>query len=432
MEGEELARAICETCAQLHQPNAPLHDIAAANLRLIQLCEHEQAPQACLLIVRHGAQLAAQGAPIHACALAAGKVERACRERIIGGDDAFALLEQLATDEAGDACAGAVCAAVAFWCVESGQEVNALDRCAARPVLLATAIADELARRGMMGDAAGAWRAVARAAPPVPKLARCVQAWAACGARLRGAPPAVLGGLLEAAIGGDADATGAGLCVAFGCLPRRPRAAYAIDAFVHSGALCALVEAEPPLPPADAVAPYHTLVALAVAPTDAAAAADARASLAAALLTLLAAPVAAQMERGSPVGAGLLEGLVRGVGATPPNVASTCTDAAVAFLDALPDRSAFAPPWRRPLASAVVRAAAARASDAFYASGQSFEDRDDATFNRLYHAGPCLYQLALALDETDVTEGELLASAPWLEEAMEAVLGEEEEEEDSE
>ena len=216
-----------------------------------------------------------------------------------------------------------------------------------------------------------------------------------------------------------------------GCLPRRPRAAYAIDAFVHTGALCALVEAEPPLPPSDAVAPYHTLVALAVAPTDAAAAADARASLAAALLTLLAAPVAAQMERGSPVGASLLEGLVRGVGAAPPNVAATCTDAMVGFLDALPDRSAFAPPWRRPLASAVVRAAAARASDAFYASGRSFEDRDDATFNRLYHAGPCLYQLALALDETDVTEGELLASAPWLEEAVEAVLGEEEEEEDS-
>ena len=404
-DAEPLARAICETCAQLHRPGAPLADVAAANLRLIQLCEHEQAPQACLLIVRHGAQLAAQGAPIHACALAAGKVERACRERIIGGDDAFALLEQLATDEAGDACAGAVCAAVAFWCVESGQEAAALDRCAARPVLLATAIADELARRGMMRDAAGAWRAVARAAPPIPKLARCVQAWAACGARLRGAPAAVLGALLEAAIGGDADAT---------------------------GALCALVEAEPPLPPSDAVAPYHTLVALAVAPTDAAAAADARASLAAALLTLLAAPVAAQMERGSPVGASLLEGLVRGVGATPPNVASTCTDAAVAFLDALPDRSSFAPPWRRPLASAVVRAAAARASDAFYASGTSFEDRDDATFNRLYHAGPCLYQLALALDETDVTEGELLASAPWLEEAVEAVLGEEEEEEDSE
>ena len=102
MEGEELARAICEACAQLHKPNAPLQDVAAANLRLIQLCEHEQAPQACLLIVRHGAQLAAQGAPIHACALAAGKVERACRERIIGGDDAFALLEQLAMDEAGE------------------------------------------------------------------------------------------------------------------------------------------------------------------------------------------------------------------------------------------------------------------------------------------------------------------------------------------
>ena len=318
-DAEPLARAICETCAQLHRPGAPLADVAAANLRLIQLCEHEQAPQACLLIVRHGGQLAAQGAPIHACALAAGKVERACRERIVGGDDAFALLEQLASDEAGDACAGAVCAAVAFWCVESGQEAAALDRCAARPVLLATAIADELARRGAARDASGAWRAVARAAPPIPKLARCVQAWAACGARLRGAPAAVLGALLEAAIGGDADAT---------------------------GALCALVEAEPPLPPSDAVAPYHTLVALAVAPTDAAAAADARASLAAALLTLLAAPVAAQMERGSPVGASLLEGLVRGVGAAPPNVASTCTDAAVAFGSCTAQKAREASPSR--------------------------------------------------------------------------------------
>ena len=154
--------------------------------------------------------------------------------------------------------------------------------------------------------------------------------------------------------------------------------------------------------------------------------ADARASLAAALLRVLAAPVAAQMARGELIGARLLEGICSGVGADARNVASTSTDAAVAFLEALPDRTTFGPPWRRPLASAVVRAAARRASDAFYATGRSFEDRDDATFNRLYHAGPCLYQLALALDEADVDESELLMSAPWLEEAVEAVFCEEE------
>ena len=221
-DAEPLARAICETCAQLHRPGAPLADVAARTW-LIQLCEHEQAPQACLLIVRHGGQLAAQGAPIHACALAAGKVERACRERIIGGDDAFALLEQLAGDEAGDACAGAVCAAVAFWCVESGQEAAALDRCAARPVLLATAIADELARRGMMRDAAGALALPSRARRAADTKARAVRPGLGGLRRgLRGAPAAVLGALLEAAIGGDADAT---------------------------GALCALVEAEPPAAP---------------------------------------------------------------------------------------------------------------------------------------------------------------------------------------
>ena len=88
-DAEQLARAICETCAQLHQPNAPLHDIAAANLRLIQLCEHEQAPQACLLIVRHGGQLAAQGAADPRLR-AGGRKSRTSvsRSGSSGGDDA--------------------------------------------------------------------------------------------------------------------------------------------------------------------------------------------------------------------------------------------------------------------------------------------------------------------------------------------------------
>ena len=94
-DAEPLARAICAACAQLHRPHAPLQDINQANVRLIQLCEHAQAPQACVLIVRHGAQLVTQGAPVHACALAANVVERACRERNVSGDDAFALLMSL-------------------------------------------------------------------------------------------------------------------------------------------------------------------------------------------------------------------------------------------------------------------------------------------------------------------------------------------------
>lgn len=397
-DAEPLARAICEACAQLHRPHAPLQDIDQANVRLIQLCEHAQAPQACLLIVRHGAQLVTQGAPVHACALAANIVERACRERNVSGDDAFALLEALDNNEAGDACAGAVCAGVAFWSVEAGQEAAALDRCAQRPVALAIAVAEELERRGARRDAGGAWRALARGAPSIARLTRCVAAWAACGACLRGAPSDIVGALLQAALREDADAT---------------------------LALSALIDAEPPLPSAEAVAPYEALVTLAVAEAGADAA-DARASLAAALLRVLAAPVAAQMARGELVGARLLEGICSGVGADARNVASTSTDAMVAFLEALPDRTTFGPPWRRPLASAVVRAAAKRASDAFYATGRSFEDRDDATFNRLYHAGPCLYQLALALDEADVDESELLLSAPWLEAAVEAVFCEEE------
>ena len=173
-DAEPLARAICAACAQLHRPHAPLQDINQANVRLIQLCEHAQAPQACVLIVRHGAQLVTQGAPVHACALAANVVERACRERNVSGDDAFALLEALDNNEAGDACAGAVCAGVAFWSVEAGQEAAALDRCAQRPVALAIAVAEELARRGACRDAGGAWRALARGTPSITRLAQCV------------------------------------------------------------------------------------------------------------------------------------------------------------------------------------------------------------------------------------------------------------------
>ena len=54
------------------------------------------------------------------------------------------------------------------------------------------------------------------------------------------------------------------------------------------------------------------------------------------------------------------------------------------------------------------------------------EDEDDADFHRTYHAAPCLYQLAFAAAETDVTEAELVAAAPWLEAAIGRFLTEEE------
>ena len=252
-----------------------------------------------------------------------------------------------------------------------------------------------------MRDAAGAWRAVARAAPPIPKLARCVQAWGPA-ARGSGAPAAVLGALLEAAIGGDADAT---------------------------GALCALVEAEPPLPPSDAVAPYHTLVALAVAPTDAAAAADAR-------LARGRAPDAAGGARRGADGARLARRREPARGPRP----GRRRHAAQRRIN-LHGRDGWFP--RRaagPVGVRCCRGAAClavgpscapprrRARWTQRASGQSFEDRDDATFNRLYHAGPCLYQLALALGRDGRDRHTCRERVQMLEDRRSAVLGEEEEE----
>ena len=75
-----------------------------------------------------------------------------------------------------------------------------------------------------------------------------------------------------------------------------------------------------------------------------------------------------------------------------------------------------------PCPAQVVRSVARRASDAFYAAGTSFEDGDDAHFNRSYHAGPAIYELAIALQETDLDEAAVLAAAPWLEATMEAVF----------
>ncbi|KAH8044646.1 hypothetical protein JL721_12787 [Aureococcus anophagefferens] len=102
-----------------------------------------------------------------------------------------------------------------------------------------------------------------------------------------------------------------------------------------------------------------------------------------------------------------------------PNVAAAATDAWVKFYGALP--ADFAPPWRRAYATHVRASRAARASSVRPA-GTSFEDGDDAHFNRSYHAGPAIYELAIALQETDLDEAAVLAAAPWLEATMEAVF----------
>lgn len=61
----------------------------------------------------------------------------------------------------------------------------------------------------------------------------------------------------------------------------------------------------------------------------------------------------------------------------------------------------------------------------------SFEDHDDTHFNRRYCAGPALYYLVLAMEETDVSEAELLHLAPWLEAAMEAIFADQEDDDDT-
>ena len=111
-DAEPLARAICETCAQLHRPGAPLADVAAANLRLIQLCEHEQAPQACLLIVRHGGQRGMGAEP--AQLVSPGEVICAAVDSVEPGRDAGDFRIKLSrTDDAVYGGAAALCAALA-------------------------------------------------------------------------------------------------------------------------------------------------------------------------------------------------------------------------------------------------------------------------------------------------------------------------------
>ena len=149
--------------------------------------------------------------------------------------------------------------------------------------------------------------------------------------------------------------------------------------------------------------------------------ANALGAYAASVVELLAPRLAAAL--GAPEGAvaeAALAALGANCGHELPNVAAAATDAWVKFYGALP--ADFAPPWRRAYATHVVRLVARRASDAFYAAGTSFEDGDDAHFNRSYHAGPAIYELAIALQETDLDEAAVLAAAPWLEATMEAVF----------
>ena len=90
-EIQELARTFCATVAEMHAPRAEPAAVAAANRRLVALVGDARAPRACALVLRHARDLVRAGAPVAACAFAAGVVEKACRRREIGGDEALAL-----------------------------------------------------------------------------------------------------------------------------------------------------------------------------------------------------------------------------------------------------------------------------------------------------------------------------------------------------
>ena len=339
---------------------------AAANLRLIRSAStSRRRRRACSSCARRTARGTGRADP--RLRAGGGKVERACRERIVGGDDALAPLERSPRTRR---ATPAPAPSARPWPsgaprVEEGRAA----RCAARPVLLATAIADELARRGMMRTPRRlARRRARRAADAKARAAR--PARGACGA-----VPGCAGGrprrALEAAIGGDADATGAP------APSSRPSPAAPVR---RRGAL------------------PHARGARG-ARTDAAAAADARAALAAALPTLAA--CRAQMEP-PPAGASLLE-------------ASCGRHAAQRRVDVhrrrlVPRRRRPVAARRRPLASAVVRAASARVGRVYARAVLRGPRRRD--LQPPYHAGRLTSSGSPRRD--DVTEGAPPVSAPWL------------------
>ena len=269
-----------------------------------------------------------------------GKSRTRVRERIIGGDDAFALLEQLATDEAGGPARRP--RGRGLWCVESARS-----ECAGpvrrRPVLFR----DGHRGRGAARHEGCRRLARRRARRAAGRAARCASS--AC-ARAWGRLPRA-----RVPRGGD----------------RRRRG--------RDGCALAPSSRRSPAPPSDAVAPYPPWRRS--RPDGRRRAADARGARGRA--PLLAAPsrrrwsAAARRRACSRASSGRRRRrpTSRRRAPTQWSVSSGRAGRTVGV------RAAVVPPAR-----AGRRARGGGAADAFR-SGQSFEDRDDATFNRLYPRG---------------------------------------------
>ena len=414
-----LANEICVAASTLHGAGVDAATLTAANARLVALCQEPLAAAACECILANWEQLAAQRVPEGAFVLAAGVVETACRRGAVSGDALFRLIEAL--PDGLHACVDKLCAGAAFCAVAAGQEHAALAAGSLprdRLLLLSTALGEELG--STVHPIALAARDTAAAAsrlsleslclPVSAASARCASAWAGCGATVHSAPAALVAALAAAVDGaaGGADVATASL------LALRDLVTAAADRGDDVGPLGAYELLLRPVVAAAASMPrLHDALGVEFANALGAYAASVVELLAPRLAAALGAPEAALAEAA-------LSALGANCGHELPNVAAAATDAWVKFYGALP--ADFAPPWRRAYATHVVRLVAQRASDAFYAAGTSFEDGDDAHFNRSYHAGPAIYELAIALQETDLDEAAVLAAAPWLEATMEAVF----------
>ena len=443
-EIEAMANEVCVATATMHTPGVDPAALNAANVRLVEVCQSPVAPLACECILVNCQQLMGQSVPDSAFIIAAGVVEVACRRGQVGGESVLRLMGSL--PESLDGCVQKLASGAAFWCVEQGLEERALLESSLtlnRTVYLSTALGDELSDRwaphelASRPSCAGAMRLSLEhlCGTASTATARCVSSWAGCGATLHSCPPAVVSSLVATLDGvtrahGSAGERDLAIEVATeGLLALRALAVSSSDSG-EDARLAPLSEYAPLLRPLVAISsamPHlHDHYGVGFA--------NALGAYGATVCELLAARLCAHADPQGPqtverdLAFGALTFLSGNVGHVLPNVAEAATDAVVKVFEAVPE---VRPPWRRQLGTHVARAVAARESDAFYASGVSREDHDDTEFNRRYCAGPALYKLVFAMEETEISEEELLHLAPWLEAAMEAIFADQEEDEES-
>ena len=442
-EIEAMANELCMATATMHTHGVDPAALNAANIRLMELCESPVAPLVCECILVNCAQLLAQSVPQSAFTIAAGVVEIACRRGQVGGETVVRLMGSL--PESLDGCVQKLASGFAFWCVEQGLEERALresNLSLKRTVYLSTALGDHLSERWAPHELASRPSCAAAMQLSLEHLcatastatARCVSSWASCGATLHSCPSRVVAALtatldgVSGAHGSAAEREAAIEMATEGLLALRALTVSSADSG-EDARLAPLAEYEPLLRPLVAIAPAMPNLQDHCGNEFA----NALGAYGATLCELLATRLCAHADPQGPQTAerdlafGALSFLSGNVGHILPNVAEVATDAVVKVFEAVPDAR---PPWRRQLATHVARAVATRASDAFYASGVSYEDHDDVDFNRRYCAGPALYYLVIAMEETDVSEAELLQIAPWLEGAMEAIFADQQDDEE--